>query len=267
MRWLAGLTFVAASMLAWPDVAFACKCGTPSGEPLSPAGYQQWLSTFDGTVFQGAVVSVRTVIRPSPMIEYTFKVERAWKGVTASEVVIRTPPLESACGVSYQLGMVYVIAAEGLQMSVDLCSLGYFHARNEKDFISALGGGLAPTKDMAVAGQRSRWAFVEVQPESISPDGPRVTMRNDGSAYLVRLISPTGSKTPLSARKAQAWILRAEGAVVRRAASGPIPDPVENVVPGTDILAFSFEYFPLAELVGVVVSLDGNMTVHKVLPP
>ena len=118
----------------------------------------------------------------------------------------------------------------------------------------------------AVNGQRTRWAFVAVQPESISPDGPVVTMRDDGSVYLVRLINTTAPKNPLSTRKAEAWLLRADGTVARKTANGTIPDPVGNAAP-VDTLVFSFEHIPRAALRAVVVSLDGSMTVHKVLPP
>jgi hypothetical protein len=150
MRWLVRVAVVTASMSAWPDAALACTCPGPGKASFSPAEYQRWLANFDGPVFRGRVVSVRILPqarvegRPFPMAEYTFKVERVWKGVTASEVVIRTAQWDSACGIPYLQGGAYVVAAEAPQMAVGLCSPGYFYARNEKDFISALGEGSPP---------------------------------------------------------------------------------------------------------------------------
>ena len=114
-------------------------------------------------------------------------------------------------------------------------------------------------------GQRTRWAFVVVQPESISPDGPVVSMRDDGSVYLVRLINTAAPTNPLSARKAEVWLLRAGGGVARKSASGTVPDPIENKA-AADVLVFSFERIPRDEVIAIAVSLDGNLTVHKVLP-
>ena len=142
----------ATSLLAWPDLASACIC--PGHRvPSSPAEYRQWLDSFDGVVFRGTVVSVRNFTVTSSggtvtlqQTEYTFKVERVWKGVTTSEVVIRTSTEESMCGIPLMPGKVYLIAADAPRQTIGLCSSGYEATRNEKDFFSALGEGSPPPK-------------------------------------------------------------------------------------------------------------------------
>ena len=147
MKCLFRLAIVTASLLAWPDAAHACICAGPGKASFSPAEYQRWLAGFDGAVFRGTVISVRIVPaarsegRAFATADYTFKVERVWKGVTTSEVVIRTAESDSACGVPFERGRTYVVAAEAPQMSIGLCSLEYFFTRNEKAFLSALGEG------------------------------------------------------------------------------------------------------------------------------
>ena len=146
MKWLIRAAVVTASMLAWPDVALACIC--PGYRmPSSPTAYQQWLANFDGVVFRGTVVAVRTVPTfagreaSAQTAEYTFKVERVWKGVTTSEVVIRTAADGSMCGIPFVRGKAYLIAADPPRQTLSLCSIGYELARNEKEFLSALGDG------------------------------------------------------------------------------------------------------------------------------
>jgi len=78
--------------------------------------------------------------------EYLFKVERVWRGVTTSEVVIRTAVDESMCGIPFVRGKAYLIAADAPRQTIGLCSIGYELARNEKDFLSALGEGSQPPK-------------------------------------------------------------------------------------------------------------------------
>ena len=150
MNWLIRVAVVTAtSLLACPDLASACIC--PGYRlPSSPVEYRQWLANSDGVVFRGTVVSVRTVPTfagreaSAQTAEYTFKVERVWKGVTTSEVVIRTNSEASMCGIPFVRGKAYLIAADAPRQTIGLCSIGYELARNEKDFLSALGEGSPP---------------------------------------------------------------------------------------------------------------------------
>ena len=82
------------------------------------------------------------------MADYTFKVERVWKGVTTSEVVIRTAADEGMCGhFRFVPGRAYLIAADPRQQpAMNMCSTGQMHTRKEKDFLSALGEGSLPPK-------------------------------------------------------------------------------------------------------------------------
>ena len=144
----------AASMLALPEPVSACTCGVFRTSFSSPE-YREWLASFDGVVFRGTVVSVPRIVAAGAtplssrisMADYTFKVERVWKGVTTSEVVVRTAVDVGMCGVAFVLGRTYLIAAETLQQpKVNMCSAGQMHTRNEKGFLSALGEGSPPPK-------------------------------------------------------------------------------------------------------------------------
>ena len=137
-----------ASMLALPETASACTCGV-FRTSFSAAEYRQWLADFDGVVFRGTVVSEPRMVTAGriSMADYTFKVERVWKGVTTSEVVIRTAADEGMCGIRFEKGRAYLIAADPPpQPATNMCSTGQMHTRNEKDFLSALGNGSPPPK-------------------------------------------------------------------------------------------------------------------------
>ena len=143
------------SMLVLPDAASACSCVVRQTS-LSVPEIREWLTSFDGVVFRGTVVSAPRIVQPPRprvgaelpvlMAEYTFKVERVWKGVTTAEVVIRTPADGSMCGIDFA-GGAYLIAAGPLQQpATSTCSAANMPTRNEKDFLSALGEGNPPPK-------------------------------------------------------------------------------------------------------------------------
>ena len=156
---LTRLIVVAMMVMAWllalPDPASACTCGVFRTSFSAPER-QQWLASFDGVVFRGTVVSdprisavgrAPSLLARVSMADYTFKVARVWKGVTTSEVVIRTAADESMCGIRLVPGRAYLIAAGPLQQpAINMCSTGQMHTRNEKEFLSALGEGSSPTK-------------------------------------------------------------------------------------------------------------------------
>ena len=154
------------SMLALPDAASACTCRV-SQTTLSAPEIREWFSSFDGVVFRGTVVAAPRIVQPPrpragaelPVLvaEYTFKVERVWKGVTTAEVVIRTPADGSMCGIDFagssfplivrDVAGAYLIAAGPLQQpATSTCSAANMPTRNEKDFLSALGEGNPPPK-------------------------------------------------------------------------------------------------------------------------
>jgi hypothetical protein len=79
----------------------------------------------------------------------TFKVERVWKGVTTSEIVVVTSWWRDSsfggCGIQFSEGRSYLIAAEPAQRPFTaICSDGWRRTRNEADFIAALGEGAPP---------------------------------------------------------------------------------------------------------------------------
>jgi len=136
------LLMIAAGLLClmWAEPAFACSCASPNERPTASA-YRLWLDSYDGVVFRG------TPIRSEPMegqsFLVTFRVERHWKGITASEVVIFIPGL---CGGGYPAGATYLVAAERKdgRLSTAVCSSGDYFTRREKEFLSMLGEGSPP---------------------------------------------------------------------------------------------------------------------------
>ena len=144
------------AMLVWPRAAFACSCRDQT--PSSAQQRVEWFAGFDGAVFRGTVIASEQVQRPvsprQPVTgelrveewKVTLRVERHWKGVTTSEIVVYTPLDDGMCGVRFRVGGVYLVAAapsnDGLTASV--CTLGWFHTRDPEAFRTALGEGSPP---------------------------------------------------------------------------------------------------------------------------
>jgi len=129
---------VAAGLLSlcWAEPAFACSCATGVVDTNT---YRQWLDRFDGAVFRGAVIKTE---EQAGFSKVTFRVERYWKGVTASEVVIYTPRQGSMCGVSFLVGQTHTVAAQrdNDRLQTDLC-IERFIAQNATRFREAIGAG------------------------------------------------------------------------------------------------------------------------------
>jgi hypothetical protein len=116
---------------------------------ISAPEYRQWLASFNGVAFRGTVVSDPAVVVVGRIAtaEYTFKVERVWKGVTTSEVVIRTAADEGMCGIPFVRGRAYLIAADPPERPVmNICTPGHRYMLDDKAFVAALGEGSPPSK-------------------------------------------------------------------------------------------------------------------------
>jgi hypothetical protein len=143
------IAITVAPSLALPDDAFACTCpGHLSPQSAQP--YRQWLDSFDGVVFRGTVVSKAVVVDGRiATAEYTLKVDRVWKGVTASELVVRTAADEGMCGIPFVRGRAYLIAADPPERpTTNICTEGRRYTRDERAFTDALGpGSLLPDRN------------------------------------------------------------------------------------------------------------------------
>ena len=132
----AGLLF-----LTWPEPAFACSC-VPFNQPPTPEVYRTWLKGFAGEVFRG------TVVETSPVrgrgLQVTFRVERRWKGVPATEVVLYTP-YGTTCDVRLEVGERRVVAAvrENGRLTFHQCLLMLME-ENPTAFLNAIGEGSPP---------------------------------------------------------------------------------------------------------------------------
>jgi hypothetical protein len=99
-------------------------------------------------VFRGTVVS-KVVVMDGRIAtaEYTLKVERVWKGVTAPALVVRTAADEGMCGIPFVSGRAYLIAADPPERpSTNMCTQGHRYTRDERAFVAALGQGSPPPK-------------------------------------------------------------------------------------------------------------------------
>src|SRR5690242_478124 len=92
-----------AGLLMHVSPAAACKCA-----PLTPVQAKEAATA----VFEGHVVEVTEVPGPpGPQRTVRLKVVRAWKGVTAEELVITTPAESAACGVELAKDQSYLVYA------------------------------------------------------------------------------------------------------------------------------------------------------------
>lgn len=133
---LAGLSLFA-GFVAHASPAAACKCA-----PLTPAQAKD-----DATaVFEGHVVEVTEEPGPpGPHRKVRLKVVRAWKGVTAEELVITTPAESAACGVDLAKDQSYLVYATQQDdvLRVHSCSRTRPLADAEED-LAGLGMGATP---------------------------------------------------------------------------------------------------------------------------
>lgn len=135
---IAFAAFVAVSGLAFaPYSAHACSC-------MAPGSPQESLES-SAAVFQGTVASVAS--DGDMGYRVTFSADKAWKGVTASPLDVRTARDSAACGFNFEEGkkyIVYAYADEEGALATGLCSRTHELAANDPD-VAALGEGSAVT--------------------------------------------------------------------------------------------------------------------------
>jgi hypothetical protein len=128
-------TLVAVALLAVPDGVFACDFA----EPPPPEQARDEATA----VFSGEVVDVG-VLGETQEYAVRFSVERVWKGVSDTEVTVRTHIDEGICGYPFEDGETYLVYAYGEpdELSTALYHrTRHWHAADED--LNALGPGRA----------------------------------------------------------------------------------------------------------------------------
>ncbi len=125
-----GLLFFVAFILAFASSqSFACVCVGPE----SPKENLEWADA----VFSGKVISAKEGV-------YTFEVERVWKGVSESQVIVKDFSFGSDCGFNFQLNEQYVIFAYTGKtekvLTVDPCTWNQ-RLKNAKKIFRSIGKG------------------------------------------------------------------------------------------------------------------------------
>jgi hypothetical protein len=90
------------------DSAAACTC-------MDPMPLQAEVEA-SSVVFAGEVIARRDVVTDDGFPSaygFTFRVSRAWKGVTTDTVEVGTPSLGPSCGFHFLVGAEYLVYAGG----------------------------------------------------------------------------------------------------------------------------------------------------------
>ena len=147
--------------MALPNMAFACTC-MAGGRIEDRAAYQRWFEQ-RAVVFRGTVIADE-LLPPLPIAnamiqqrKVTFNVERQWKGAVGSTIAVITNVGEGMCGIEYQRGGRYFVAADRRTTTADLtarevpdlqtdgCRGATYWMRDEKRFLETFGNGQPPT--------------------------------------------------------------------------------------------------------------------------
>jgi hypothetical protein len=88
------------------NLASACSCKMPDDADKDKA------LQIASVVFQGKVVSTSpSWFSESSDIKVRFRVSRAWKGVEASEIIVKTSAIAGTCGYSFKEDSTYIVYA------------------------------------------------------------------------------------------------------------------------------------------------------------
>ena len=128
--------------------ASGCPC-------FAPDNAKDVLSNWSDAVFSGQVTGVKGA-------DYTFKIDRTWKDITADEVTVRNYAAENSCPIKLTVGERYVIFARKAQVGgrtwLELmpCSLtGDLKSDNGQKILKELGPGKSVKKTIVRKKKRS----------------------------------------------------------------------------------------------------------------
>ncbi len=104
MRALRQITAVAVLLAIAPATAFACSCSPPP--PVRQALREAH------AVFAGRCVAGR-LLPDGDTAEFTFEVQRVWKGIGGTKrVTVTTPSNSGMCGYAFQIGTAYIVYSD-----------------------------------------------------------------------------------------------------------------------------------------------------------
>jgi len=115
----------------------ACSCLRP---PEAPVALKE-----AGAVFVGKVTGIE---REKDGLRVTMEVDRAWKGITAKSVIVKTASDSAMCGYNFEIGKSYLVythatkAADGKQpeLATNICTRTC-HIDQAADDLKAIGEG------------------------------------------------------------------------------------------------------------------------------
>ncbi|MEM3160902.1 MAG: hypothetical protein QXJ74_08985 [Nitrososphaera sp.] len=124
---------IAPALFSTPK-AFACSCAELS---LPSKAYEESDAVFAGTA--------ENIVHETGAYRVHFAVERAWKGITETPLLVTTPDNDGLCGYRFQEGVEYLVYAHGKDsISTGICTRTQPVADAYAD-LAYLGSGYEPT--------------------------------------------------------------------------------------------------------------------------
>ncbi|WP_235973639.1 hypothetical protein [Peribacillus faecalis] len=147
-----------------PSTSYACSCAEPG-----PVEEELERSA---AVFRGEVKAVvdekagNAFQSSADRIAYIIKVDKIWKGIQETEVVVYSERDSASCGFNFAEGQEYLIYANqsGDELHVIICSRTADLFSAEED-LSILGEGEKPTKSVTIEPeslQEADWRTIDV---------------------------------------------------------------------------------------------------------
>ncbi|WP_404450677.1 hypothetical protein LG329_09935 [Virgibacillus necropolis] len=145
-----------------PSKSFACSCA-------EPGTVTEVLNRDGATVFSGRVVkkvdqSKLDMLQSSAdPISVLFQVDKTWKGVNQSQVIVKTARSSASCGYEFTLNeryLVYASERDG-ELNVNLCSRTQSITDAQAD-LEVLGMGKDPTEKVHLEDQMTGMSMMVI---------------------------------------------------------------------------------------------------------
>ncbi|AIF45248.1 hypothetical protein X953_05965 [Virgibacillus sp. SK37] len=134
-----------------PGISHACSCLEP-GAPKEE--FKHSSAVFTGKVIERIDKNENNLIQSSAdQIAVVFKVDKTWKGINETEVIVYTERDSASCGFEFKLNNSYLVYAtkKDNKLHVSLCSRTTTLTEAAQDF-TELGDGKKPTNQVSVNG-------------------------------------------------------------------------------------------------------------------
>ncbi|PGS55798.1 hypothetical protein [Bacillus sp. AFS041924] len=143
------ILFISSStLIIKPSVTFACSC-------VNEQTVQQEFSQ-SKAVFSGKVIDIKTTKFSNPNYKKVlFEVSKTWKGISKSQVIIKTGQGDGDCGFKFTKGQNYLVYARSSKMygenertlTTTICDATKEFSVAQKD-LTILGEGKKPSKNV-----------------------------------------------------------------------------------------------------------------------